>query len=143
MKENNVYQSQLKQRRLEDSGAFPKVILVDTVSFCNLKCSMCVHKDMKRKPGFMSWELFTKIIDEISENDKNARVWLVFFGEPFILKRKKPTIFDMIKYCKEKGLTDVVLNSNANLMDEEAVLRKISIEKDVDGFTLSILDDWQ
>jgi radical SAM protein with 4Fe4S-binding SPASM domain len=115
---SEVYETQLKQGRLDDAGDFPKVILIDTVSFCNLRCSMCVHKEMKRKKGIMPWDLFTKIIDEIAETDKNIRVWMVFFGEALILKRRKPTIFDMIAYAKSKGLTDVVLNSNANLLDE-------------------------
>jgi radical SAM protein with 4Fe4S-binding SPASM domain len=75
---------------------------------------------MKRKKGIMPWVLFTKIIDEIAEVDKNVRVWMVFFGEALLLKRKNPSIFDMISYAKEKGLTDVVLNSNANLLDQEA-----------------------
>ena len=52
--------------------------------------------------------------------DKSVRVWMVFFGEALLLKRKKPTIFDMIAYAKSEGLTDVVLNSNANLLDEGA-----------------------
>jgi len=29
----------------------------------------------------MAWRLFTNIIDEIAEADKNIRVWMVFFGE--------------------------------------------------------------
>ena len=68
----------------------------------------------------MPWSLFTKIIDEIADVDKNVRVWMVFFGEALLLKRKKPSIFDMIAYAKSKGLTDVVLNSNANLLDHKA-----------------------
>jgi radical SAM protein with 4Fe4S-binding SPASM domain len=36
------------------------------------------------------------------------------------MKRRKPSIFEMIAYAKQKGLTDVVLNSNANLLDERA-----------------------
>jgi radical SAM protein with 4Fe4S-binding SPASM domain len=117
---DKVYQSQLEQGRLADAGSFPKVVLIDTISFCNLKCSMCVHKDMIRKKGIMPWGLFTKIIDEIAEVDKNVRVWMVFFGEALLLKRKRPSIFDMIAYAKGKGLTDVVLNSNANLLDHKA-----------------------
>jgi len=117
---DKVYQSQLEQGRLADAGSFPKVVLIDTISFCNLKCSMCVHKDMIRKKGIMPWSLFTKIIDEIADVDKNVRVWMVFFGEALLLKRKKPSIFDMIAYAKSKGLTDVVLNSNANLLDHKA-----------------------
>ena len=106
--------------RIQDTGAFPKVVLIDTISFCNLRCSMCVHQEMTRKKGIMARPLFTKIIDEISEVDKDIRVWMVFFGEALLLKRKKPSIFDMIAYTKQKGLTDVVLNSNANLLDEKA-----------------------
>lgn len=106
--------------RIQDAGAFPKVVLIDTVSFCNLRCSMCVHPKMTRKKGVMAWPLFTKIIDEIAEMDKHIRVWMVFFGEALLLKKRKPSIFEMIAYAKQKGLTDVVLNSNANLLDEQA-----------------------
>lgn len=121
---DTIYHSQLQQGRLEDAGDFPKVLLIDSVSFCDLQCSMCFHQHMTRKKGFMPWELFTKIIDEIAAVDKTVRVWMVFFGEALIKKKKKPTIFDMIAYAKDKGLTDVVLNSNANLMDE-ATSRKL------------------
>jgi len=102
-----------------DAGGFPSVVLLDTVSYCNLRCSMCFHQHMERPKGFMPWELFAKCIDEIADVRKDARVWMVFFGEPFVRRRYKPTIFDMIRYAKDRGLTDVVLNSNANLLDEE------------------------
>lgn len=124
--EEETYKLQLMQGRLEDAGDFPKVLLIDTISYCNLQCSMCVHKNMARKKGIMPWNLFTKIIDEIAEVDRNIRVWLVFFGEALLLKSRKPSIFDMIGYAKNKGLTDVVLNSNANLLDEKAARELIS-----------------
>lgn len=105
------------KERINDSGDFPKVLLIDTISFCNLRCSMCGHKDMKRKKGIMDYELYKKIIDEVSLHDKNIRVWLVFFGEALILKKRN--LFDLIRYAKNKGLKDVVLNSNGNLLDED------------------------
>ena len=117
---NKVFEIQQEKGRLQDTGDFPKVILIDTVSYCNLRCSMCVHKEMTRKKGIMGWDLFTKIIDEIAETDKGVRVWMVFFGEALLLKRRKPSIFDKITYAKKKGLLDVALNSNGNLLDEEA-----------------------
>ena len=137
---NLVLQDQLKQGRLEDAGDFPKVVLLDTVSYCNLRCSMCVHSKMTREKGIMPWKLFTKIIDEIAIEDKNVRAWLVFFGEALILKKTKPTIFEMIAYAKNKGLTDVVLNSNANLMDKDSAVKLIksgldSIYFGIDAFT--------
>jgi radical SAM protein with 4Fe4S-binding SPASM domain len=133
---SEIYQTQLEQGRLEDAGPFPKVILIDTISYCNLRCSMCVHKEMIRKKGIMPWDLFTKIIDEIAEVDKNVRIWMVFFGEALLLKRKKPSIFDMIAYAKSKGLTDVVLNSNGNLLDHKAA--KGLIESGLDALYIGI-----
>lgn len=133
---DEILQSQIEQGRLADSGEFPKVVLIDTVSFCNLACSMCVHPEMTREKGVMPWNLFTKIIDEVAAEDKNARVWMVFFGEPLILKNRKPSIFDMIRYAKDKGLTDVVTNTNACLMDEDAS-RKI-IESGLDAIYIGI-----
>ena len=137
---DEILQTQLKQGRLEDSGNFPKVLLLDTISYCNLECSMCLHKEMKRKKGIMPWNLFTKIVDEIVETDKNVRVWMVFFGEALLMKRRRPSIFDMIAYAKSKGLTDVVLNSNANLLDQSAAKGLINSRLDaiyigIDAFT--------
>lgn len=125
-----ILDSQTSTGRLEEYAEFPKVVLVDTVSYCNLRCSMCVHKDMKRKMGIMKWDLLTKIIDEIAENSKDTRVWMVFFGDPFVIKKTKPSIFDMLQYTKDKGLTDVVLNSNGCLMDEDSARKLIEIGLD-------------
>lgn len=139
----DILNAQLKRGRLADAGYFPNVILIDTVSFCNLRCSMCFHSKMTRKKGIMPWKLFTKIIDEIAMENKDARVWMVFFGEALILKNTRPSIFDMIRYAKDKGLTDVVLNSNANIMDPGSAQRLIEAGLDaiyigVDAFSSEV-----
>ena len=115
-----IRSAQEQQGRLADAGPFPKVVLLDTCSFCNLRCSMCVHKEMTRPKGFMPWKLSRKLVDEIAATAPATRVWMIFFGEPLVARRRKPTIFDMIAYAKGLGLTDVVMNSNANLLDEES-----------------------
>lgn len=134
-----IYKTQLECGRLEESLNFPKIVLLDTVSYCNLRCSMCVHKSMSRKKGIMKWELLTKIIDEISENNKNVRVWMVFFGDPFVIKQTKPSIFDMVRYAKYKGLTDVVLNSNGCLMDKDAAMKLLECGLDAIYFGLDAI----
>lgn len=126
--------NQMTHERLTDAGDFPKVVLIDTISFCNLRCSMCGHKDMKRKRGRMNFDLFKKIIDEIAERDKNIRVWLVFFGEALLLK--KEILFNMIHYAKQKGLTDVVLNSNGNLLNEK--MARVLVEAGLDAIYIGI-----
>lgn len=119
------YKSDIQKadRGIESVG-FPDVILIDNTSICNLKCSMCDHVNIKnyRKMENMSNELYTKIIDEIAEENPTARVWQIFYGDPFVLKEMP----ERIKYAKDKGLTDVVLNSNGVLMSAdkaEAVIK--------------------
>ena len=107
------------QKRTEDPGDFPKVILIDTITHCNLRCSMCGHPFMTRQKGRMGMTLFKKIIDEVASVNPATRVWMVFYGEALLLKYK---LLWMISYAKKKGLTDVVLNSNGNLMDEEMAI---------------------
>lgn len=98
---------------------FPSTIVIDTVSLCNLRCSMCMTKDSTRKKGFMDWNLYTKIIDEIAQENKNTRIFMSFSGEPLVRIKYKPDIFAMIKYAKDKGLNQLVMNTNACLMNEE------------------------
>jgi MoaA/NifB/PqqE/SkfB family radical SAM enzyme len=119
--------------RTVDAGSFPKVILLDTTNFCNLKCSMCGHRLMTRKQGKMGMELYRKIIDEIASEDRHIRVWVTFFGESLILQHR---LYWQILYAKYKGLTDVVLNSNGTLLDEEA--SKCVIESGLDGIYIGI-----
>ena len=115
MSEFNTY---FKDREYKLSK-FRSVIPIDTVSFCNLKSSMCITKDSKAEKGFMDWDLYTKIIDEIALKNKDAMVFMAFRGEPMVRSRFKPDIFEMIKYAKNKGLTKVVMNSNGCLLTEE------------------------
>ncbi len=91
--------------------------MVDNFNGCNLKCSACDHKNISRyrKIQRLDFDLYTKIIDEIALKNNNARVWEIFFGDPFLCS-------DMdrrIKYAKDKGLNDVVVNTNGVLMTTE------------------------
>lgn len=115
---------------------FPPVFIIDTISHCNLKCFMCPHKEFKRRPGIMNWDLYTKIIDEIAEKKPNARIWITFAGEGGMLK----DLPEKISYAKDKGCTDVVLNSNGTLLAEEFSKRLIAAGLDtlmvgIDAFT--------
>lgn len=103
-----------KANRIEEALEFPKVVLIDNISACNLKCSMCDHQNIRnyRKIEAMDIKLYRKIIDEIALENPHARIWQIFFGDPFLC-------IDMperIAYAKTKGCTDVVLNTNGVLM---------------------------
>jgi MoaA/NifB/PqqE/SkfB family radical SAM enzyme len=81
---------------------------------------MCDHKNVgkHRKIQVMDINLYKKIIDEIAIVDPNIRVWQIFFGDPFLCK----DMAHRIRYAKNKGLTDVVLNTNGQLMTPQRSL---------------------
>jgi len=100
--------------RTTEAGDFPRVILIDNCNACNLRCSMCDHQNIKkfRKIQLMDLKLYQRLIDEIARENPRARVWEIFFGDPFLCRDIAPRI----RYAKEQGLQDVVLNSNGVLM---------------------------
>lgn len=104
----------LKADRITESADFPAVILIDNCSACNLRCSMCDHKNIRkyRKVQTMDFNLYKKIIDEVARVKPDARVWEIFFGDPFLC-RDMP---ERIDYAKQASLQDVVLNTNGVLM---------------------------
>lgn len=112
------YKSDIKKAdRTQEASDFPMVVLIDNTNACNLRCSMCDHHNMRkyRKIQTLDFDLYTRIIDEIALERPDARVWQIFFGDPFLCKDMPKRI----KYAKDKGLTDVVLNTNGMLMTPE------------------------
>lgn len=103
-----------KANRITEAVEFPKVVLLDNISACNLNCSMCDHHNIRkyRKIERMPMEIYKKIIDEIAVENPEARIWEIFFGEPFLCKDMP----ERIRYAKDKGCKDVVLNTNGVLM---------------------------
>lgn len=123
-----------KVTRIEEAAEFPVVILLDNTNACNLRCSMCDHANMKhhRPLARMDFKLYTRLIDEIARERPDARVWEIFFGDPFMC----PDMAERIRYAKDKGLTDVVLNSNGVLMSEKKA--KAVIEAGLDAIYVGI-----
>jgi pyruvate-formate lyase-activating enzyme len=120
--------------RTDECPEFPKVVLIDNCSACNLRCSMCDHRNITRyrKIQQMPFSLYKKIIDEIAVENPSARVWLIFFGDPFLCGDMP----ERIRYAKDKGLQDVVLNSNGALMTRDKA--KAYIDAGLDAIYVGI-----
>jgi MoaA/NifB/PqqE/SkfB family radical SAM enzyme len=89
----------------------------------------------------MDWKLYCKIVDEIALENPHIRVWEIFFGEPFICK----DIAERVKYAKDRGLTDVVTNTNGVLMTDERARKIITAGLDaiyvgIDAFSKEVYD---
>ncbi len=93
---------------------FPSRVILELTNQCNLSCVMCPRKYSKTKSGFLSYELFKKVIDEISIY---GGVGLVpfFRGESLL----HPDFIRMLKYITFKKITPVQLSTNSILLDDE------------------------
>jgi len=91
----------------------PDRMYIESTNLCNLDCIMCPTglKQITRPKGYMEWDVFTAIVDEMAPWVKATTLHI--WGEPLMHKR----IFDMIAYCRQKGLR-AEISTNATLLDE-------------------------
>jgi 2-deoxy-scyllo-inosamine dehydrogenase (SAM-dependent)/8-amino-3,8-dideoxy-alpha-D-manno-octulosonate transaminase len=93
-----------------------RVVEIEINSMCNRKCPYCPNSFASRPSGFMSRELFDRIIAELSEIGFDGRISYHFYGEP-LLDRRLP---DLVSYTKEH-LPDATpeIVSNGDFLDLE------------------------
>jgi len=95
--------------------AMPLSLLIDPTNKCNFQCTFCPTGDsglldsVGRSLGFMDYDLFTKIIDDLGsmcseEGGKLRKLDLYKDGEPLLNKK----LASMIAYAKEKEVSDQV-----------------------------------
>jgi radical SAM protein with 4Fe4S-binding SPASM domain len=122
---------------------FPPQIVIETTSVCNQKCIHCNHKIMKRAKQHMDMDIFKKIIDDIAQTAPNTEVWPTFYGEATTLGDK---LYKMLRYSRDKGLTNMVLNSNGVLLDRHNWIDEILTSGlkrlifSLDGFTSEVFN---
>jgi len=97
------------QRRDTQATAPPVCLYLEVTNRCNLLCETCprTFEDLE-PPADMSWELFTRIVDQVPDV---ARVVLHGVGEPMLVK----SLPRMIRYLKDRGVY-VLFNTNGTLL---------------------------
>jgi len=121
----------------EKAYALPIRAEIENGAGCNLKCEMCAINNMKRKKGFLSFEKFKLIYDQIKPPYLN----LTGYTESFLNK----DIFKMIKYGKDNG-SFIKLDSNATILNDEIISNIVdsgadAISISVDGSTKKIYEN--
>ena len=113
---------------------FPIYVLIEPVSTCNIRCTMCfqIDKTFTKKPfmGTMNINFFKKIIDDCHANGTKA-ITLASRGEPTL----HPKLPEMLDYVSNKFL-EVKLNTNATKLSEN-LIRKI-LETNVNELVYSV-----
>ena len=88
---------------------------LESTNICNLRCVMCpTGLGMLTRPkGFMDYDLFTRVIDEMAPHVQTTTLHI--WGEPLL----HPQIYDMIAYCRSRGLYSEI-STNATILNEES-----------------------
>jgi len=98
---------------------FPIYVLIEPVSTCNIRCTMCfqVDKTFTKKPymGIIDINFFKKVIDDCYTNGTRA-ITLASRGEPTL----HPKLPEMLEYLSGKFL-EVKLNTNATRLNENLI----------------------
>ncbi len=118
--------------RSRNNFAYPYEIAFETGNKCNLNCTLCPTNDPRFnhvKKGFLDFNLFKKVIDEIGEYLIN--VYLYNWGEPFL----NQDIFRIIAYAKKKNI-NVIISTNLDFKDR-SFCKKI-VKSGVDKISVSL-----
>ncbi|OQY38353.1 MAG: hypothetical protein B6226_03810 [Candidatus Cloacimonetes bacterium 4572_65] len=98
---------------------YPTAVMIEPTNICNLKCPLCPSGNgtLKRAKGFMSFELFKKVIDEVKDYVTMIILWNQ--GEPYL----NPEFNRMVKYATDAGLFTLVSTNLNSDIDADAVVK--------------------
>jgi len=102
---------------------FPFWVQIEVTNHCNLRCIFCTQLSMRRKKGYMTMDLYKKLIDEMKIY--NSYPQLCGTGEPFL----HPKINDFIKYTKKQDVP-LMITTNGLLLNDKHMHNIIDSEVD-------------
>jgi len=113
------------------SPILPEIVQIESTNICNAKCVFCPRDEMHRRQGIMSFDLFTRIVDECAELGI-THVRVHNYGEPFVDRK----LVEKVRYAKQKGIKEVGMISNGSLITEDVA--RGMIEAGLDAINISV-----
>ena len=92
----------------------PNHIYVEPTNKCFLKCAMCTEKALRGEEGYMSFALWTRILDSLAQYGVSSPINLIGRGEPLV-NRELPRF---VEYATSKGMSCAII-SNGVLLNEK------------------------
>jgi len=123
------------QKKYENLALFPRYMDIELTNYCNFRCLMCptgTHT-FQREAGFMSDEIYAKILEEIKEYKTPLR--FIRWGEPLLHKN----FLKYLKMAKEQGIL-CHLNTNGSLINDEMINKIIDIGLESIKFSFQGID---
>ena len=119
--------------RFPRTPPFPRSLVLETTSRCNLACRMCPRQTMRREARDMDPGLFARLVEQAADHQGKAALRFLalhWFGEPLL----HPELLSLIEcagsrlpglraYGRERNaVRGLSLSTNATLLDEQAAL---------------------
>ncbi len=125
--------------------ATPFVVFLDPSDICNFRCKFCptgdanLMKSVNRPAGIMDFNLYQKILRDLSEFENPIKVLRLYKdGEPLL----HPRFAQMIRLAKESGCTlQVDTTTNASLLTPDISLKLIDAGLDRINISINGLSD--
>ena len=95
---------------------FPITVSIEVTNNCNMACSTCPHPHISAdEKGYLSMDLFKKIVDECCRFPSLTSIVFTGFGEPLL----HPQLITMSRYAKSKGIPLVRTYTNCILLNKQ------------------------
>ena len=105
---NKIMRNELFGKKLKANYIRPLCLDIEIASICDLACGFCYREYLATPDKIIKPKLYYKLIDQAAEL-KIPSVKLNWRGEPLL----HPKIGDFIRYAKQKGILEVIINTNA------------------------------
>lgn len=120
------------------STDFPLVINLEPTNACNLLCNICPRKlainSGKKNLGYMDFDLYKRLIDEMANHKKLKILTFHKDGESLL----HPKICEMIRYAKDKDVSETLhINTNVTTLNNDEDIAKF-LKSGIDDVTISI-----
>ncbi|MFA4842673.1 MAG: radical SAM protein [Candidatus Omnitrophota bacterium] len=120
----NIPEEQNKLRYAQGKSLFPRIVVWNIASKCNLRCCHCYYPSSGKSPAQeLSLREAQNFIADLGNH--GVRVLLFSGGEPLL----RPDIFALAKFAKTRGIK-TALSTNGTLIDS-----KVALEIKKSGFS--------
>ncbi|WP_320172158.1 radical SAM/SPASM domain-containing protein [Maridesulfovibrio sp.] len=123
------------EEKIKNPIEYPRLLEIELARVCNFRCLMCPVGTgvIKRKPGYMTADLYERILDDAAEHNMALR--FIQWGEPTLHK----DWLKHMKQAKDKGVI-VHFNTNGSMLNHENMQSVIDYEIDSVKFSFQGVD---
>lgn len=124
-------------RTIASNKFLPNIVYVQISRRCNLRCEMCGWKVWKRNTGFMSRQVFDRVLDEMAVNDIRRMAFTGAQGEPLLNPDAESLIFAAIAaglFLDINTNCTTLCDANIEMLAEACRSQQVRVQASFSGY---------